>query len=237
MKSPIYHPAVNNWLAAYGILPRYVTGLDSGVTLMQALAHYLHGRDLPLAGSVPAILAPVVVAANRLPAHIRSIVYGWSGRLDAIGIEQIENVEMETISRWATSQYPRRRYPAAMIGSANGAAVHLCAALGIPWLPQTYLISVRRSLHPDEGEEDLAWGQQHAHRFLRTNPHIRVYQQHDPNQDRLMVRHMAYFRLKQLRLSRAYKEFLKETLAPGAILYLIECQYSWQATRLDDRPS
>lgn len=32
-----------------------------------------------------------------------------------------------------------------MIGSSNGALLHLCTALGIPWLPQTFLIPVQRS--------------------------------------------------------------------------------------------
>jgi hypothetical protein len=37
------------------------------------------------------------------------------------------------------------RYQAAVIGSSSGALVHLCAALAVPFLPQTVLVPpVRR---------------------------------------------------------------------------------------------
>src|SRR3712207_8498617 len=70
------------------------------------------------------------------------------------------------------SLYSRRQYPAIVIGSASGALVHLCCALGIPWLPQTFFIPVARSLHPDEPIEDMEWGKQHAYKLLEANPEL-----------------------------------------------------------------
>jgi hypothetical protein len=52
--------------------------------------------------------------------------------------------DVEALSAWVTGTYPERRHPAVMLGSSCGAAVHLCAALGIPWLPQTFLVAARR---------------------------------------------------------------------------------------------
>jgi hypothetical protein len=142
---------------------------------------------------------------------------------------------METMSRWVLSQYPRRQYPAAMIGSTNGAAVHLGAAMGIPWLPQTLLICLRHANDPDEPKQVMDWGKAPAQRLLANNPGVSVYQMHDPNQDRVKVPRVVYFRLKQTRLSDRYKQFLVENLAPGATLFLLECQYTWLATRVSDR--
>ena len=69
----------------------------------------------------------------------------------------------EVISQWVVNEYPQREYPAVAIGSSCGALVHLYAALGIPWLPQTYLIPVA---HPDFEPNDiqpfLEWGIKHA---------------------------------------------------------------------------
>jgi hypothetical protein len=45
-----------------------------------------------------------------------------------------------------------------LLGSANGAAIYLAAALGMPWLPQTLLLPVRRALDPDDVQGDVAWG-------------------------------------------------------------------------------
>lgn len=58
---------------------------------------------------------------------------------------------------------------------------------------------------------------------------------HDPNQDRVKVPRVIYFRLKRTQLGDRYKQFLRENLAPSATIFLLECQYTWLATRVGDR--
>ena len=73
----------------------------------------------------------------------------------------------EEIARWAAELYPRRTYPAIALGSSNGALVHLYAALGIPWLPQTVLIPVRQNVAgPDQPQEAMQFGAEHAPRLV-----------------------------------------------------------------------
>jgi hypothetical protein len=135
-----------------------------------------------------------------------------------------------------TSLYPRRRYPLALIGSSNGAAVHLAAALGAPWLPQTFLVPVRnRGNDPDDPRRDLEWGRQPARALLDANPEVQVHHMHDPVQDRLMLEQMIYFRLKRLRLGRAYERFLRDTVEPGGTLLLLDCRRRWPVTRVGER--
>jgi hypothetical protein len=134
------------------------------------------------------------------------------------------------------SEYPRRRYGAALIGSASGAAVHLGAALSAPWLPQTFLIPVRRSgVHPDEPRDGMEWAKEPARRLLAANPELQLHHMHDPSQDRLMIQRMTYFRVKRLRLGEAFERFLTDSLAPGATLFLLECGLRWPTTLVDER--
>jgi hypothetical protein len=134
------------------------------------------------------------------------------------------------------SHYPRQRYAAAVIGSSNGALVHLCAALGIPWLPQTFLVPVRRNgVHPDEPAEELQWGREPARALLAANPELQLHHMFDPNQDRLMARRMAYFRVKRLRLGKMYERFLEENLSEGATLFIAECELKWPTTQVGER--
>src|SRR5262249_11173098 len=122
------------------------------------------------------------------------------------------------------------------VGSSNGAAVHLWAALGIPWLPQTFLVPVARSgVYPDEPEQELRWAEPHAQLVLRRNPDLELHHMHDPVQDRLMVRRMSYFRLKFRRLGPAYERFLRERLEPGGTIILVDCRLDWPTTRRGDR--
>ena len=173
--------------------PGYVANFDSATAMLRATARYLRGEDFPTLGVAPGPLAPVLRAvaagANPLPRRIREGVYAWSGWNEAIPPERRGEVRAEEVSRWMSSEYPERRYPAVAVGSSGGALVHLYCALGIPWLPQTFLVPVRRSgAHPDEPKSDMEWGKRHAPALLEANPELALHHMHDANQDRLMIR-------------------------------------------------
>jgi hypothetical protein len=219
---------------------RYIANFDSEAAMLRALGNYLRGEDFPMTGAVSPslepLMKPLVATVNALPRRVREVIYTWSGRSEAIPPRKLKEVRAEEISRWVVSHYPQRRYPAAVIGSSNGALVHLCAALGIPWLPQTFLIPVRRSdVHPDEPGRELGWGREPAKALLGANPELQLHHMFDPNQDRLMARRMAYFRVKRLRLERTYEQFLEENLAEDATLFVAECALKWPTTRVGAR--
>ncbi len=239
MKTPRYVADARS-VPAILTTPRYIANFDSATAMLRATGRYLRGKDFPQVGMVPSplipALQPVATLINLLPRKARERLYVRSGWGEAIPSEKLDKVKAEDISRWVVSQYPRRRYPAAMIGSANGAAVHLCAALGIPWLPQTWLIPVRHPSVPvDEPRQGLEWSREPARRLLDANPDLQLHHMHDPNQDRLMLELMTYFRVKRLRLGQTYEKFLEETLLPGATVFLLECQLPWPTTLAGER--
>ena len=215
--------------------PDYLADFDSASAMLSALARFLYGHDFPMLGAVPRWAMPLVKAlsagVNRLPAVLQEQVYIWSGWLEAIGANRLDRISEMDLSRWAVGQYPKRRYPAVAIGSSNGAATHLWAALGIPWLPQTFLVPIARSnVHPDEPKDELEWSREPARVVLERNPELQLHHMHDPVQDRLMVRRMSYFRFKKLALGETYRTFLDQCLEPGGTIVLVDCRLSWPVT-------
>jgi hypothetical protein len=220
--------------------PRYIANFDSAAAMLRATARYLRGKDFPLLGIWPKASEPLLrylgAGINALPRRLSERIYIWSGWGEAIPPEQLGSVSAERVAQWIVSEYPKGPYPAAVIGSSNGALVHLCAAMGIPWLPQTLLIPVRRSgVHPDEPKADLQWARAAAQALLNANPYIVPHHMHDANQDRLMLQRMTYFRIKRLCLGEAYERFLEATLLPGATLFLAECGLRWPTVQVGDR--
>jgi hypothetical protein len=214
---------------------RLVARFDSASGMLEAVAHYLRGEDF--AGL--AIIRRskfLVVMVNRLPAGLRQRLYRLGAWREGLPADQLGELRAEALSQWVVDKYPRREYPAMLIGSSNGAAVHLACALGVPWLPQTLLVPVRRrGVHPDDIREIVAATEQRARELLRANPDLALYQMHDPNQDRLMSQTMAYFRVKRLRLGATYERFIEETVPPGGTLVLLECQLSAPAAHVGER--
>lgn len=220
--------------------PGYIANFDSATAMLRGVANHLNDKDLPMMGTqskpVANALRPVGRLLNSLPVVAREKTYALSGRAEAIPPDKLGDVSAEYVAEWMTSLYPEREYPAVVVGSASGALAHLCCALGIPFLPQTFLIPVARSgIHPDEPLEDMEWGREPARRLLETNPELQLHHMNDANQDRLMIQQMAYFRVKRLALGKAFESFIERNLAPGGTIILSECSLKWPTVGMGER--
>ena len=205
----------------------YITQFDSSTSMFYALGNALKKQAFKGVQVIPDKLEFITSVLNWLPFGFRQKIYRWSGGWTALDPAKLKTIRAEEISTWVVGQYPRRRYPAVMIGSSNGALIHLAAALGVPWLPQTFLVAVRRRLDPDEIEADIEWGRRAAGVIRAKNPELKINQMHDPVQDRLMIAKMAYFRIKRAWLGAAYERFIRETLIPGGTLIVLDTRLPW----------
>lgn len=213
--------------------PKFIANFDSATAMMRANANYLRGKDFPALGSPPLLKIPAA-RANILSKKARKKVFLFSGWNEAVPPDKLD-VDPEELSEWVGDEYPNRRYPAVAIGSSNGAATHLYSALGIPWLPQTFLVPVRQHVHPDEPKEALRIGLEPGRKLVDKHPELALHHMHDANQDRIMVETMTYFRVKRRQLGRAYRRFLEERLPPGGTIIVTECERRWPVVRLGER--
>jgi hypothetical protein len=215
---------------------QYVANFDSATAFLRSLSRFLHGKGFPALGSPGGnALLPLVQLVSALPRPLREQIYSWSGWAEAARPGQLSRVSAEAMARWMVGYYPQRRYPAVALGSSGGALVHLCAALGIPWLPQTVLIPVRAHFSPDEPWLALRFGQEKGPLLLEPNPELQLHHMHDAAQDRLMLRHMAYFRVKRRQLGYTFSAYLRQALEPRGMILLVECERRWPTLRVGPR--
>lgn len=211
-----------------------VAAFDSATVLHGGLAAALRGEPFPhLDNGTP--MAAAVRAAGKLPWSILRHLYTRIGASEGLDPTQLDRVDMDAVAGWLADGYPDRQYPGVLIGSSNGAVAHLAAAMQTPWLPGTVLVPVSRVADPTRPDDALAFGRRHAPRFLDANPGVTLHHMHDHVQDELMVARMTYFRTKWSTLPKAYARFLRERLAPGAPVVLVEDTSSWPVVRVDDR--
>lgn len=236
MQTPIYNQTLASLMAKFRLSPPYIAGFDSATAMLRATAAYLRGDDFPGMGTLPTAVEPIATAINYLPPPVKELIYTLGSAGESIPPGRLADVSSEVVSEWMVSEYPQNQYQAVAIGSSSGALVHLCAALGIPWLPQTFLIPVLHpELHPDEPKKAMEWGRKKAPALLNANPDLQLHHMYDPSQDRLTMRGMTYFRVKYLRLSAAYKRFLRRNLPRGGTIFVVECQRTWPTTKIADR--
>jgi hypothetical protein len=212
-----------------------IAAFDSASSMLEATARGITGRPFDRVGR-GRLFGATLRTANLLPRSVRQRLYAFAGGAEGVRSEQLGSVDLGTVAQWVTQHYPARRYPAIMLGSSNGAAVHLATALGIPWLPQTLLIPVRwKGNDPARPDRALEFGASTAPELLRNNPEITLHHMHDANQDRLMISQMAYFRVKRQRLGAEYERFLRDCLEPGAPIIVLADESTWPVTTVADR--
>lgn len=214
--------------------PRFLAAFDSATVMVMATAAYLRGEPFPALGNPPA-LKPLVKATRLLPTSWRQRAFIASGAAETVNPRRMSRIDVEEVSEWVTGRYPERRYPAVFVGSSSGALVHLCAALGVPWLPQTFLIPVRQRVHPDDPMAAMEAGIEPGKALLEANADIALHHMHDAVQDRMMIRVLTYFRYKRRTLGAAYERFLSERLAPGGEIVIVDCRADWGTTRIGPR--
>ncbi len=229
MKTPTYTPIGR-------MTPRFLAEFDSTSAMMTALGKYLRGEDSPGRdiASLPEWLAREV---NKFARQTRESMYTLSGFMEAIPPESLNKIHSEQMSKWVINNYPKKPVPAVAIGASSGALTHLQVALGIPWLPQTFLIPVRRpsDMQVDQPKLTMKWAADPARLLLKNNPDLQLHHMFDPNQDRLRLEHTTYFRVKKLRLGTSYERFITDVLPPGGTIFVSECQRKWPATKVDNR--
>jgi hypothetical protein len=215
--------------------PIGIAKFDSASAMVRALALFLAGKDFPGLGQ-SRFMQAVVPYADLLPRRLREDLFARLGATEGVAPETIGSVDADAIAAWMADLYPQRRYPAVMVGSSSGALIHLGAALGVPWLPQTFLTLVReRDVHPDDAVGAMDAGRKSAERFLAANPDVQLHHMHDPSQDRLMLRYITYFRPKFRRLPPAYRAFIEACLEPNGTIILADCDRRWPTIRLGER--
>lgn len=217
-------------------IPHFLASHDSATGMVMALSDFLKGKPFEGVGAVPTneLYATFI---NTIPITWRKKLYSWIGAFSATSGEKAGDLDASLIDKWVFDLYPKRKYPAIAIGSSNGAMVHFCAAMGIPWLPQTFLVPMdKENRFPvDEPKKTMEWARGPAKEFLENNVHWQLHHMMDPNQDRLRVDSVGYFRIKKLALGEWYEKFISERLAPGGRLIIIDCEYQWPVSKMGDR--
>lgn len=163
--------------------PWFTVTFDSSSGLVKALANCLHKKSFPGVGTVPQseLLAKII---NALPWKLQRKIYVKGSAKGSVDFKKLGKGKVNV--EWVTGLYPKQKYSSVFISSSNGAAIHLCGAMGSPWLPQTFLIPVKTpdALDVDEPIARMEWARTYAAGLLKANPQLQLNHMMDPNQDR-----------------------------------------------------
>ncbi|HEX2771748.1 MAG TPA: hypothetical protein VHN18_04870 [Micromonosporaceae bacterium] len=204
--------------------PHRVVSPDSPArVLLAAAARALRGEDCSDLG-----YQPILSRFRGAPEPVRRAAVARAAARAALDPAEAAAADADLIARWVVDHYPPRSYPGVVLGSPHGAAVHLAVALGVPWLPTGFEISVH---WPDGSADDPTGALDHgagvASALLAANPAVGVRQVHDPAGRGVLAGSTIALVVRWHRLPAPYRHFLGTWVTPGAPVYLLRDARTW----------
>jgi hypothetical protein len=209
---------------------------DSASTPVRVVAAALaKRRDVGLCLS-PAFQVAVHVTAF-IPKAVGTPLYSWGAARQAMRPDELTgNLDADAAKGMVEPYKATRHFPALFIGSPVGSIADLAVAAGAAFLPQTFLVLVRTAKRdPDDIQSLIRASAPLATSLSHCFPKTIIHQMHDPQNDRLTVGRVAYFRMKWRRLPNLYRRFITERLEPGGTIFIVDCRYKWPVLRFSEK--
>lgn len=171
------------------------------------------------------------------PASKRGLVRRYF-RASALRMSDVAEVSVDQLVEQRLRDYQglEGRFPVVVLGSAlGGAAAHLAALLGAPFLPQPFILSFKGGSPDDSVEAYLASVLPVMRRVLERNREIRAIGHFDPVHDGWLTRVASHLRIKLTRLPQRYQVFIRRHLAAGGEILYLDCRARWPQFRVGAR--
>ena len=139
----------------------------------------------------------------------------------------LQGLQIETLARERLQDYSSLtgNFPAVTMGAAlGGASAHLALALGGPFLPQTFVTTLRGGVPDGNSQTYLERSLELALATARANPEVLTIQHYDPVHDGWMTRYVNHLRFKLLDLPQVYQDYLRRHLESGGAVVYLNCK-------------
>jgi len=194
--------------------------------------HYTENYEFP--GWQKAVL----MGMGALPQGVARFAISRFQSISGLPPEVMDDFSVDELVRQRLDDYANiaGTFPAVAVGAAlGGATSYLSLALGGPFLPQTFVTTLKRGSMAGDVNEYLHRSLDIALRIADENPGLMTIQHYDPVHDGWLTRFVNHLRFKLLDLPPAYSEFIKTRLEPGGAVVYLEGGASWLRYRVGSR--
>ena len=177
----------------------------------------------------------ILLALGALPQGAARFAISRFESVTGLPPSVLDDFQMDDLVRARLADYDGlpSPFPAIITGAAlGGATAYLCLALGGPFLPQAFVVTLKGGSPDGDVNFYLHRSLERALKIADKNPGLMTIQHYDPVHDGWMTRWVNHVRFKLLALPPAYAEFIKSRLEPGGAVVFLDGGAAWLRYRL-----
>jgi len=210
---------------------------SSSPIVTRAVAAGLHGQYCENF-ELPAWQRTALHLLGGLPQGASRVAISRFQPLSALTPQKVAGLSIENLAALRLKDYDRApgRFPAMTVGVAlGGATAHLALALGGPFLPQAFVLTLKGGSPTGDVSTYFQRSAALARDIARDNPNALTIQHFDPVHDGWLTRWVNHLRFKLLDLPKAYAGFIRQRLEPGGEICYLDCGAEWLRFRVGER--
>ena len=210
---------------------------SSSPIVTRAVAAGLSGRYCSTYSFKP-WMRVALLALGRLPQKSARFLVSRFQSLSGLPPQALSNLSTESLAADRLNDYAGvpGPFPVITIGAAlGGAAAHLASALGGPFLPQAFVVTLNGGSKDGDARAYFNRSVELARQIADQNPNLLTIQHFDPVHDGWITRFANHLRLKLLDLPLSYADFIRKNLQPGGAVCLLDSQAAWLHFRVGER--
>ena len=180
----------------------------------------------------------LLTVLGALPQGVARFVISRFETIAGLSPNVLDGFSKDELAQTRLDDYAQcpKSFPVIMAGAAlGGATAYLSLALGGPFLPQAFVLTLKGGSITGDVNRYLHRSLESALRIAAENPDLMTIQHYDPVHDGWMTRFVNHLRFKLLNLPRPYAEFIRSRLVPGGAVVYLEGGASWLRYRLGPR--
>jgi len=174
----------------------------------------------------------------RLVGHLPSSVAEWiiprANSGNSLSITEVENLKTSNLVNGRLKDYEANegKFPAITMGiGMGGTTAHLALALGGPFLPQAFVMTLKTGTMNGDVNAYNRLSLNVARKITQNNPDLMSIQHYDPVHDGWLVKRVNHLRVKLIDLPIEYKAFILKKLAPSGDVVYLEGTAKWKRFR------
>ena len=180
----------------------------------------------------------LLTGLGALPQGVARFAISRFQSISGLPASVLDNFSMDELVQARLRDYTHNSgtFPAITLGAAlGGATTYLSLALGAPFLPQTFVVTLKGGSMSGDANEYLQRSLASALRIAKENPGLMTIQHYDPIHDGWLTRFVNHLRFELLDLPAAYAKFIKSKLEPGGAVVYFEGGAAWLRYRVGPR--